>query len=334
MKKLLTTILASILFPCIHAQNPFILGTDMGWLTEYESLGWQARDINGNPRECMSLMADYGINAQRIRVWVDPSAHGNWCDKNDVLTKCQRAQALGQQIMIDFHYSDSWADPQKQPVPAAWQGHDADRLSGDVFDHTLDVLTYLKDNGIDVTWVQVGNEVTNGMLWETCRVKGQDAANFVKCFNAGYSAVRRVYPDAAVILHVDNGWKMETLEWYFDLMRESGANYDMIGLSLYPSYWEAGAYPDWHDKTQKLVSNVPVLAERYGKPVMLCEMGMPAAQPEESKAAFQYVLDSLGSKECFKGIFLWEPESEKSNAFYDYGSFRNGRPTVALDPFK
>ena len=328
----LVFVILTVLSIQLSAQDKFWLGADISGTTELESRGVQLYNAAGEPRECTELMKELGLNAIRLRVWVDPK--GGFCNKEDVLIKALRAKALGMYIMIDFHYSDSWADPQKQPIPAAWQGHNADRLSGDVFDHTLDVLTCLKNNGIDVTWVQVGNEVTNGMLWETCRVKGQDAANFVKCFNAGYSAVRRVYPDAAVILHVDNGWKMETLKWYFDLMQESGAHYDMIGLSLYPSYWESGAYPDWHDKTQKLVSNVPVLAENYGKSVMLCEMGMPAAQPEESKAAFQYVLDSLGSQECFKGIFLWEPESERSNAFYDYGSFSNGRPTVALDPFK
>ena len=107
----------------------------------------------------------------------------------------------------------------------------------------------------------------------------------------------------------------------------------MIGLSLYPSYWDdkANAYPDWTTKTYAAVSNFKTLHDKYGKPVMLVEFGMPASEPEKAKAAFKYVLDGVASYDWFKGVFYWEPESEKSRNGYDYGAFLNGKSTGVID---
>lgn len=339
-------LLAAILFAltsCQPKNNPdptpeppvemfYAKGADLGWITEMEKKNYKFKNAAGTEMECTALFKEIGFNSVRHRVWVDPK--DGWCGKEDVLKKCRRAQALGMKIMIDFHYGDSWCDPGKQPVPAAWKGHSVDQLTTDVANHTTEVLTLLKDNGIDVSWVQIGNEVTNGMLWETCRVQGSDAANFIKVFNAGAAAARKVYPDMEIILHIDNGWKSDTVQWFFNLM--GGADYDMIGLSLYPSYWDdtTKSYPDWTTKTKQMVSNLSNYYNRYKKPIMLCEFGMPVSQPDKAKEALQYLLDNTKDKDWFKGIFLWEPESEKARNGYDYGAFSNGAPTAALDPFK
>ena len=310
----------------------FAKGADLGWVTEMESRGYRFYSPQGVEMECTELLHGIGFNAVRHRVWVDPA--DGWCNKEDVLVKCKRAQALGMKIMIDFHYGDSWCDPGKQPVPAAWKGHNADQLAKDVSGHTEEVLSLLKSNGIDVAWVQVGNEVTNGMLWETCRVKGSEAGNFIKVFNAGAAASRKVFPEASVILHIDNGWKSDTVFWFFDLMGQ--ADYDMLGFSLYPSYWDSSRkeYPDWKQKTQQFVNNLDAFHKKYSKPIMLCEFGMPASEPQKAKDALQYLLDNTSRSDWFKGIFLWEPESEHSRNGYDYGAFADGKPTIALDPFK
>lgn len=316
---------------------PFAKGADIGWVTEMEAKGYKFYNAAGTERECTALMMELGCNAIRHRVWVDPmasEAKNAYCGIEDLVVKCKRVSDLGMRLMVDFHYSDWWADPGKQNIPASWTDHSAAALAKSVAEHTRTVLKTLKDKGIDVTWVQVGNEVTNGMLWETCRVKGNDAANFVKVFNAGAAAVREIYPEAQVILHIDNAWKTETLNWFFALVTSAGARYDMIGLSLYPSYWEGGAYPDWQPKVKAAVSNIRNLNNSYGKPVMLTEFGMPAYEAEKSKAALQYILDNTRDMDFFKGVFLWEPESEKSRNGYDYGAFSGGKATVAMDPFK
>ena len=311
---------------------PFSKGADISWITEMESNGHKFYDASGTEMECTALMKSLGFNAVRYRVWVNPE--NGWNSREDVLAKALRAKSLGQRIMIDFHYSDNWADPGKQYVPAAWEGQTPQEMSVSLAEHTRGTLKYLKDNGIDVTWVQVGNEVENGMLWESGRVQGSEATNFASYFNAGAAAVKEVYPQAKVILHISNAWKTETLTWFFNLMKSNNVNYDMIGLSLYPSYWENGAYPDWKTKAQAAVSNFNLLHSTYGKQVMLVEFGMPADQPEQSRDCLQYLLNSTSGSDWFKGIFLWEPESEQSRNYYAYGAFRDGRPTIALDPFK
>lgn len=313
-------------------QELFAKGADISWITEMESKGYKFYDASGRESECTELLHGIGFNAVRYRVWVNPD--GGWNAKEDVLLKARRAQKLGMRIMIDFHYSDWWADPGKQYVPAEWEGQTAEQMAASLAEHTRSTLRYLKDNGIEVSWVQVGNEVENGMLWESGRVQGSDAANFASYFNAGFYAVREVYPEASVILHVSNAWKAETLTWFYDLMKNFKVNYDMIGLSLYPSYWQNGGYPDWTSSAQAAVRNFSMLHSTYDKPVMLVEFGMPASEPEKSKDCLQYLIDNTAGLSWFKGIFLWEPESEQSRNGYAYGAFKDGRPTIALDPFR
>ena len=327
------------------AVTVFAKGADLGWITEMEAKGYKFYTAAGAEMECTALMKSIGCNSVRYRVWVNPSAGYN--NASDVLVKCKRAQALGMQILIDFHYSDGWADPGKQIIPAAWQSYNATEMAAAVSSHTRSVLQTLKDNKIDVTWVQVGNEVRPGMLMHlgtegnlkdapaaiSGKVSGSSVNHFVEYFNAGSDAVKAVYPEASVILHLDNGWDISTLTWFYDLMKTYPARYDMIGLSLYPSYWENGGYPDWGSKTRQCVTNFSTLHSKYGKPVMLVEFGMPASEPAKGKAALQYILDNTKGFDWFKGVFWWEPESEQSRNGYAYGAFANGKPTAALDPF-
>ena len=310
----------------------FVKGADISWVTEMEGKGFKFYNAAGEERELTALMKEIGMNAVRLRGWVDPA--GGWNGKADVLQKAKRASLLGLKILIDFHYSDSWADPGQQNVPSAWKGKDASAMASAVKAHTQEVLQALKDEGVDATWVQVGNEVTNGMLWESGKVAGTNTGQFVPYFNAGREAVKAVYPQAQVILHLDNGWKLETLNWFLALMKGKSLDYDILGLSLYPSYWENGAYPDWKPKTEQFLANLPELYRNWGKPVMLVEFGMPAAEPGKAKAALQHLFDYAGNDDSFLGIFYWEPEAEHDRNGYDYGAFSGGKPTAALDPFK
>lgn len=204
-----------------------------------------------------------------------------------------------------------------------------------VADHTSDVLNTLKNNGVDVTWVQVGNEVTNGMLWENGRVRDQSASGFAKLFKAGADQVKAVYPNASVILHIDNAWNMDTLQWFYSLMANTGVKYDMIGLSLYPSDWnkETNSFGPWEEKVNQAVANIPQLIKSYNKDVMLVEFGMPADEPEKGKEALEALWNGLKDVKRFRGIFYWEPESELGRNGYANGAFKDGKPTVALSPF-
>ena len=342
MRKLTLLLLTVLLLAPACGKNPpptpdldpvsaFVRGADISWVTEMESRGFQFYNAAGQERECTALMKELGCNAIRLRVWVNPA--NGWNGQADVVEKAKRAQALGLKLLIDFHYSDSWADPGQQTVPAAWRGKDAAAMAAAVKTHTQEVLQALKSAGVDVAWVQVGNEVTNGMLWDGGKVAGSSAGAFVEYFHAGREAVKAVYPQAQVVLHLDNGWKLDTLNWFLTLMKGKSLNYDILGLSLYPSYWENGAYPDWKPKVQQFVANLPTLNQNYGKPVMLVEFGMPASQPAQARAALQYLLDNTKDYNYFQGVFLWEPEAEHNRNGYDYGAFAGGKPTAALEPF-
>ena len=309
----------------------FAKGADISWVTLMEKMGHKFYNAAGQERECTALLKEIGGNAVRLRVWVDPA--DGWCGLQDVLEKARRAEALGLKVMIDFHYSDSWADPGKQPVPAAWQGMDPAAMAAALGAHTREVLQALKDAGVNVAWVQVGNETTNGMLWESGRVAGTNAGEFVRYFHAGREAVKAVFPQAQVILHLDNGWDLPTLNWFLTLMKGNALQYDILGLSLYPSYWEDGVYPDWHPKTERFVANLPVLHRDYGKPILLVEFGMPVSEPEKARDALEYILDRTAGYDYFQGVFFWEPEAEPGRIGYPYGAFADGRPTVAMDPF-
>ena len=308
----------------------FAYGADISWVTEMESKGYKFYTAAGVETECTALMKSIGCNSVRYRVWVNPS--GGWNNKADVLVKAKRAAALGMSIMIDFHYSDTWADPANQNPPAAWASMDAAQMATALGNHTKDVLNALKAQNIDVTWVQVGNETNTGMCKAVGEVSSSDASGFITLANAGYDAVKSVYPNAYVILHHSDAHNLTKNTWFYNLVKT--AKYDMIGLSLYPSYWENGAYPDWTTKVNAALDNFITLHDTFDKPVMLVEFGMPASEPAKSKAALNSLLEVVEPVDWFKGIFYWEPEAEHSRNNYDYGAFSAGKPTIALDPFK
>lgn len=131
--------MASCSQPEQQKEPDFWLGADISWATEMEAHGHKLYNNAGEERECTALMKEMGLNAVRLRVWVDPSAHGNWCNKEDLLVKCQRAKELGMAIMVDFHYSDWWADPNKQNIPASWSGHSYEQMKEDLAAHTIEV---------------------------------------------------------------------------------------------------------------------------------------------------------------------------------------------------
>ena len=303
----------------------FAKGADVSWLTEMESRGVKFYDKAGNEKECMALMKELGVNAIRLRVWVDPEA--GWNGKADVLAKAKRADALGMRLMIDFHYSDTWADPARQDKPKAWEGYGLEQLKQAVADHTADVLQALKGAGVDVDWVQVGNETSGGMLWETGRAYDQVFGNFVQLINSGYDAVKSVYPEAKVIIHLNNGFDLQMFTWMFNGLCDNGAKYDVIGMSLYP---EAD---NWQTLTDQCLRNIDTLSDVYGKDVMLCEIGMPWDAPFAVEAMTKMMDGCKAAKRCL-GIFYWEPECHNGWNGYTKGAFDDsGKPTAVMDTF-
>ena len=341
----------------------FYKGADISWVTELESKGQKFYNTTGKEMECTALMKEYEMNAIRLRVWVDPSAHDNWCNKEDVLVKAKRAKALGMEVMIDFHYSDWWADPAKQNIPASWKGHSFEDMKKDLANHTKEVLQLMKDNGITPKWVQVGNETTNGMLWsvetneqgweikdengntiitESMGHATRNPKQYAGFFAAGYDAVKEIFPDAIVIVHLDNGFDANLYDWNLGILTSNGAKFDMSGMSLYP-YWAESFHGKTADQTiSGCMANIKRLSAKYGCDVMIVETGMLCAD-EQGKLVSASVLEE-GYKQLAriikeskavgcKGVFYWEPECKPSQ--YKLGAFtEDGRPTRIMDAFK
>lgn len=357
--------LKSIFFLCsffssliLWAQsNDFVKGADLGWLTEYEYKGYKTYDSQGREREATALMRDYGMNAVRIRVWVNPIKHDNWCSKEDALNKALRAKALGMDVMIDFHYSDWWADPQKQPIPEAWKGMNYEQMKQALFKHTVEVLSFLKDYGIEPRWVQVGNETTHGMLWSVVtdpatgwEVKDSlgrttvtddmaraetNPEHYAGMIQTGYEAVKSILPHAQVIVHLDDGFNQELYDWNLGILRKYGAHFDMVGMSLYPYWALEGKKQATADETiTHCMENIKHVAKKFNCDVMLVEVGMDAYNPEEGYRQLSRILHEARTQtdgHC-RGIFYWEPVCKPSQ--YRLGAFdENGYPTKIMQAY-
>ena len=314
--------------PPIDNTTGFVKGADVSWITEMEKAGIKFYNASGQEKECMELMSELGFNAIRLRVWVNPA--DGWCNKEDVLVKALRAKNLGMRLMIDFHYSDVWADPGHQTMPAAWQNMNLEDLKQAVAQHTVETLNLLETNGITPEWVQIGNETGNGMLWDMGKAD-VNMANYAALNNAGYVAVKAVFPNAKVIVHLQNGQDNSLYRWLFDGLKSNGGKWDVIGMSLYPGQ------NDWQQQNNSCIANIKDMIARYGSEVMICEVGMPWDQPDVAKAFLTDLITqakNIPGNKCL-GVFYWEPESYNNWKGYTLGAFDNsGKPTIALDAFK
>lgn len=308
----------------------FAKGADVGWITEMEASGKKFFTTAGVETEGMALMKSLGMNTIRLRVWVNPSPA--WNNAADVVTKAVRAKNLGMRVMIDFHYSDSWADPGQQTKPAAWNAMNFTALKNALSAHTTDVLNQLKTAGVTPEWVQVGNETNNGMLWPDGRAS-TNMSNYAQLVTAGHDAVKGVFPTAKVIVHVSNGWDNALFQWNIGGLINNGAKFDVIGMSLYPSYVAAG----WAFANQQCLSNMNDMVARYNKEVMVVEVGMPWDSAAECKLFLTDLIAKTKTVTGNKGlgVLYWEPQSYGNWKGYTLGAFDNsGKPTVALDAFK
>jgi len=322
----------------------FARGADVSWLSEMEHDGKTFKKKDGTAADLFTVLKDCGVDAIRLRVWVNPT--GGWSGKEDMVALAVRANQAGLPVMVDFHYSDFFADPSRQTIPADWKADQGDlnKLCAHVAAHTTEVLTALYDAGVAPAWVQVGNETRNGMLWPAGQLwdsKGDIAdgyTHFARLYMAGYSAVKALFPKALVMPHLNNAY--EDNAWWFQKVQAAGATFDAIALSHYPqaeSKYTAGEY------NQKAVAQIKALNSRFHLPVIVSEVGVKAARTDAASVLKDFV-DALRDLEGCAGVFYWEPEvygywkpavynSLGWNA-YDQGAFAaDGRPLAIMDAF-
>lgn len=305
----------------------FAKGADIGWLSEMEAAGVKFYLSNGTEADCITVLKSKGINSLRFRVWVDPE--NGWCGQADVVKMAVRAKNAGMRVMINFHYSDFWADPGKQNKPKAWMNLNAAGLNQAVYTHTKTVLTALLNAGVVPTWVQIGNETNDGMLWEEGRAS-KNMAQFAAMLAAGSKAVRETSASSKVIVHISNGYDNAMFKWMFDGLTANKVDYDIIAMSLYPNV------SNWSTLTAQCLSNMNDMVARYKKEIMISEIGMDVSAAATAKLFIQDIIakTKLVNQKKGLGVFYWEPQCYNKWKGYTLGAFDNtGKPTVAMDGF-
>ena len=246
----------------------FVKGMDLSTLLELERCGAKYYD-NGEERDLLAIMKSYDVDTIRIRLWNDPwseTGESYGAGENDLKTSLEiakRVSAAGFGVLLNFHYSDFWADPGKQIKPKAWADYGVKELEQAVYDYTLESMRTFLDAGVNITMVQVGNELSNGLLWPEGKVPNYD--NIATFVNAGIRAVRKADAAIPVMIHLDNGGNNALYREWFDNFTKRGEDFEIIGLSYYPF---------WHGSLQMLNDNMNDIAERYGKDLVIAEVSM------------------------------------------------------------
>jgi arabinogalactan endo-1,4-beta-galactosidase len=301
--------------PSASVASLSMLGADVSTGQRALDLGAKYYDANGTAGDLLDILKGVGVNYVRLRVWNNPRSGYN--NKDKVLQYARTVKAKGLRLMVDFHYSDSWADPGKQTKPTAWSSHGISQLQTDVYNYTYDVCTSLKAQGTAPDSVQIGNEINTGMLWNDGKVVNSNFTNLGRLLKAGYNATKACNSDTQVIIHTA---RMESgARWFYDGIRAQGVQWDITALSYYCF---------WHGNLSNMSNVVSDMRSRYGKPVIIAETAYPfttvnhdqtpnilassqpcsgyAATPAGQAANFTAVQNTARNAGAI-GIFYWEP---------------------------
>jgi beta-galactosidase len=278
-----------------------MIGADISYLPELEARGIQFSD-KGVKKDAIEILQSHGFNYVRLRLFHNPSLDSGYspgkgfCDLANTLAMAKRVKASGMKLLLDFHYSDYWADPGKQYKPAAWKNLNFTELKKALYDYTKEVMLALKAQGTLPDMVQVGNEINHGIVWPDGNVANIDGT--AQLINAGTAAVKAVHPTVQLMLHVALGGQNHESIFFIDNMLARGVPFDVIGQSYYPK---------WHGTLSDLENNLNDLSRRYNKDVMVVEYS--AFKKEVNKIAFE-VAGGRG-----KGTCIWEPLSTWESIF-------------------
>jgi arabinogalactan endo-1,4-beta-galactosidase len=307
----------------------FIKGADISFLQEIEDRGGVFRE-DGNARDPLDILKEHGFNYARLRIWHTPPA--GYCSLDSTLVMAARIKAKGLGLLLDFHYSDTWADPGRQSKPEAWQGLTFDTLRDSLYRYTRLVIKRLKSRNALPDIVEIGNEITCGMLWDDGRVCGafdrpEQWARLASLISAGIAGVEAALgPDDLVstAIHLDRGADIAGVIWFFDNLPLEAVDFDVIALSYYP--W-------WHGTLDRVEATLDSVARRYEKDVIIVETAYPwtlawcddtpniVGREEQLHTAYPATVDGQSAflrdlidivavvpASRGRGVFYWAPE--------------------------
>lgn len=278
-----------------------MLGADISFLPQLEDRGIKFSE-NGAEKDAIQILKEHGFNYVRLRIFNNPardsgySPNKGFCDLPHTLAMAKRVKAAGLKLLLDFHYSDYWADPGKQYKPAAWRNLNFTDLKKALYDYTKEVITALKNQGTTPDMVQIGNEVNHGIVWQEGYVSNIDSLS--QLIKAGTAAVKSVEPSIIMMLHVALGGQNEESVFFIDQMISHGVQFDVIGESYYPK---------WHGTLEDLENNLNDLVRRYRKDVIVVEYS------QKKQEVHKIVFDLPNGKG--KGTCIWEPLNTWESVF-------------------
>ena|GEM_PF-3082083 len=301
------------------APSPFILGADISWVQEQEDQGTRFSD-HGQQKDILTILKDNGFNWIRLRVFVNPQApkgysNKGYCDLDHTLKMAKRVTAAGMGFLLDFHYSDTWADPGHQVKPAAWADLHGAELEKAVHDHTQSIMAALKQQGAAPDIVQIGNEISNGFLWPDGNVwKSGKWDVFCGLIKAGIAGAKEVDPAVKTMIHLAWGGQNAQSRSFLDKALAQGVEFDILGQSYYPK---------WHGTLDELKANLMDLAGRYKQDIMVVEYSVPNIREIND------IVHGLPGEKGL-GTFIWEPTKWEGPALFDGQG--NTKPEIDVYP--
>ena len=292
-----------LLTGCTSKQQPYCIGADISFVPQFEARGAVYKNVDGKEMDICRIMAAHHFNTIRLRLFVNPEAKEGYapgkgyCDLEHTLAMARRIKQANMAFALDLHYSDTWADPDKQFKPSAWEGATSTELEEKLYSYTKDVLVALKQAEVAPEIVQIGNEINHGMVWPEGKLDDnateENWRSLMRLYKAGQRAVREVLPDSKLQVHLALGGQNRLCREFLDRMIQMEAEFDIIGLSY---------YEQWHGTYDDLKSNLYDLAKRYRKPICVCEYGANKANIKIINDIVRSLPNGLGY-----GAMAWEP---------------------------
>jgi len=317
-------VLNSVLNPDPVQAATFVRGADASWLAQMEATGFTFFNNSGVQQDCLTILKSFGINAIRLRTWVNPSndpVNGH-CSIDETAAMAVRCKNAGLSVMIDFHFGDTWNSLGVQNPPAAWATQTYTQLLATMSNYVFHSMNVLKFFHVTPAWVQIGNEINSGI----CHPVGSlsNPSQMTGLLNTAYNEVKAVFPSTPVLVHLAQPQNLANIENFFDTYEANGGKWDITAFS---SYGSGSAIPG-------IIGNMSTVKARYGKPVIQVEFGGRedrASRTETDMESYISGLKSFGGL----GLFYWEPEVYSPFSSYGMGAWdpTTRAPTAVLQGF-
>ncbi|MEV0402374.1 glycosyl hydrolase 53 family protein [Actinoallomurus sp. NPDC050550] len=320
---------AALALPSLLPATPasaatFVKGADVSWLPQMEATGYTFYDSSGVQRDLLTILKGYGINAIRLRTWVNPSSNpsNGHCSIAETAAMAKRCKSAGLPVDIDFHFGDTWNSAGVQNPPAAWASMSYSQMLQAMYDYVYHSMNVIKANGVTPGWVQIGNETNGGICHPVGSVS--KPTQMTGLLNAAYDMVKEVFPSTPVLVHLAQPQNLDSVYGFLDAYKSNGGKWDITALSSYAS----------GSNITGVLSNMAAIQSKYGKPVMQVEFGGRYDRPDRTRTDMQTFITGLKNFGGL-GLFYWEPEVYSPFNSYASGAWdpATRRPTTALNGF-